>query len=194
MINNVQIGETIKQYREKKKITQRDLATKISRTESSIRKYENGSIEIPLSVLDEISIALDVPVLDLVSSGIKNNFDNSNEKSDEKLDFYENLCHLYFKGVMTWSKDRLITDIEDSIKIQAHLSELLLRYKKLIENYVGHVYEITRSMDDNEEFNKISEEGKLIYMEEALTNALERDMEEMAMWIKMFAMKVTRPL
>lgn len=57
-MNNVKIGNKIKQLRLINQMTQKELAKCIGKTESSIRKYEKGLIEIPLNVLDEIAKAL----------------------------------------------------------------------------------------------------------------------------------------
>lgn len=59
------IGQNIKRYR-KGKMTQQELADKIGKTESSIRKYEKGIVTIPLNVLEKIASALDVDVSDLM--------------------------------------------------------------------------------------------------------------------------------
>lgn len=61
------IGKRIKQYR-KGKMTQKELAAKIHRTESSIRKYEKGLITIPLNILEEIASALGVTAFDLMGA------------------------------------------------------------------------------------------------------------------------------
>lgn len=61
-INNNEIGEKIKKHRKAKKITQKELAEKIGRTESSIRKYESGATEAPFSVLGSIANALEIPL------------------------------------------------------------------------------------------------------------------------------------
>lgn len=61
------IGHRIKECRKAKKMTQQQLAQIIGKTESSIRKYEKGVIETPLSVLKEIANALDVPYINLIS-------------------------------------------------------------------------------------------------------------------------------
>ena len=59
------IGMNIKKYR-KGKFTQQELADKIGKTESSIRKYEKGLVTIPLDVLNRIATALEVKVADLM--------------------------------------------------------------------------------------------------------------------------------
>ncbi len=57
-MNNVKIGSKIKQLRMINQMTQKELARCIGKTESSVRKYEKGLIEIPLNVLEEIAKAL----------------------------------------------------------------------------------------------------------------------------------------
>ena len=66
-MNNIFIGKKIKEARNKASITQQCLADKINKTESSIRKYEKGLVDIPLNVLNKIADALDVSVNDLLS-------------------------------------------------------------------------------------------------------------------------------
>nr|WP_307991267.1 helix-turn-helix transcriptional regulator [uncultured Niameybacter sp.] len=65
-MDNVSLGLKIKELRKEKKITQQELADKIGRTESSIRKYEKGLIDIPNSVLSQIATALDTSLQYLI--------------------------------------------------------------------------------------------------------------------------------
>lgn len=65
------LGQTIKIYRKQRKMTQSQLAEAIGKKETTIRKYENGDIEPPLSVLQDLSIIFGVSLLDLL-----NNSDN----------------------------------------------------------------------------------------------------------------------
>ena len=60
------LGMNIKAARKKKKMTQPQLAELINRTESSIRKYEKGLIDVPNEVITEIAKALDVLPTDLL--------------------------------------------------------------------------------------------------------------------------------
>lgn len=62
------IGLNIKEQRKTKGLTQKDLAQRINRTESSIRKYEKGLVDIPNKVINEIALALDVPISDLIDT------------------------------------------------------------------------------------------------------------------------------
>ncbi len=54
------IGEKIKEARKNKKMTQKQLAGAINRSTSVIQKYEAGTTEPPLSVVEKIALALDV--------------------------------------------------------------------------------------------------------------------------------------
>ncbi len=65
-MNNKIIGENIKKFR-KGHYTQAQLAKKINRTESSVRKYEKGLVEIPIGVLEQIADALNCTIRDLIA-------------------------------------------------------------------------------------------------------------------------------
>ena len=62
------IGQNIKSIRRSKKITQQALADQIGRAKSTIQQYEKGSIEIPVSVLEKIAIALDITFEELTGA------------------------------------------------------------------------------------------------------------------------------
>ena len=60
------VGQKIKQQRKKQKITQLDLANLIGKTESSVRKYEKGLVNIPTDVLELIAEKLDITPFALI--------------------------------------------------------------------------------------------------------------------------------
>jgi transcriptional regulator with XRE-family HTH domain len=60
-MNYVEIGKKIKKLRKELRMTQQQLANKIYKAESSIRKYEKGNVDIPVSVLISIANALETP-------------------------------------------------------------------------------------------------------------------------------------
>lgn len=66
-LSDQEIGKKIKQYR-KGKMTQQELAAKIGKTESSIRKYEKGLVTIPLDVLEAIASTLGITAFDLMGA------------------------------------------------------------------------------------------------------------------------------
>jgi transcriptional regulator with XRE-family HTH domain len=58
-------GEKIRAFRMAKGITQKQLGEAIGRTESSIAKYEQGKVEMPMSILEHLASVLSVDVLDI---------------------------------------------------------------------------------------------------------------------------------
>lgn len=60
------VGMNIKQARKQKKMKQKELAELIGRTESSIRKYEKGLIDVPNEVIGLIARTLDVSPAELL--------------------------------------------------------------------------------------------------------------------------------
>lgn len=60
------VGMNIKQARKQKKMKQKELAELIGRTESSIRKYEKGLIDVPNKVIGLIARTLDVSPAELL--------------------------------------------------------------------------------------------------------------------------------
>lgn len=60
------IGENIRTLRKIRKMTQKDLAEKIKKSEISIRKYESNSTIPPMNVLHSIADALDVSTFTLM--------------------------------------------------------------------------------------------------------------------------------
>lgn len=61
----IEFGKRVKAARKKKKLTQVQLADIIGKKEATIRKYENGTIEAPWNVIEDIATALDVSPFDL---------------------------------------------------------------------------------------------------------------------------------
>ncbi len=56
------VGEKIKSFRKMKKYTLDDLAKKIFKSKSTLSKYENGEIIMDISTLNDISLALEIPI------------------------------------------------------------------------------------------------------------------------------------
>lgn len=82
------IGKNIRKYRKNNKLTQSELAKKIGRTESSIRKYEKGIVKIPMSLLEKIAEAFDVKLSNLCEKEplIITNADRIRNMTDEELE------------------------------------------------------------------------------------------------------------
>ena len=58
--NPKQTGQNIAYYRESRGMTKTDLASAIGKTESIVRKYENGQIDIPQVALAKLATVLRV--------------------------------------------------------------------------------------------------------------------------------------
>lgn len=57
------VGARIKQKRKEKKLTQKELAILIGKTESSIRKYEKNLVDIPSKVIEDLARVLDTTTI-----------------------------------------------------------------------------------------------------------------------------------
>ena len=62
------IGDNIKKYRKLDRMTQVELAQKINKSESTIRKYEANNVKPDFSVLDDIANVLGCTLIDLVNT------------------------------------------------------------------------------------------------------------------------------
>ena len=54
-LDYAEIGQRIKELRKKKGYSQQELADMLRKSLRTVQKYETGEIEIPISVLDELS-------------------------------------------------------------------------------------------------------------------------------------------
>lgn len=62
------VGMNIRQARKRKKMTQKQLADALEYSESSICKYEQGLVEIPLVIIERIANILEVDSSELLDS------------------------------------------------------------------------------------------------------------------------------
>ncbi|KXG42648.1 helix-turn-helix domain-containing protein [Tepidibacillus decaturensis] len=85
------IGGNIKKARKNKKLTQQELADKIGKTESSIRKYEKGLVQVPTDVLQQIADVLDVKLSELMGWDEFDKRFNSNEEVSKEVKLIENV-------------------------------------------------------------------------------------------------------
>jgi phage related transcriptional regulator len=78
-VNNIEIGEKIRKWRKLKKMTQEQLARKIEMNVKSIQRYETDTNPIPIDVLNNIAIALNIGIDKLICE------ENTQNTSDIKL-------------------------------------------------------------------------------------------------------------
>lgn len=105
------IGMNIKKYR-KGKFTQQELADKIGKTESSIRKYEKGLVTIPLDVLNRIATALGVEVSDLM--GISDHLKDAEQTIHKTTSFRDYLGVLGYEVHESPYNDKWVISIKES--------------------------------------------------------------------------------
>lgn len=108
-MDNVKIGNKIKQLRMINQMTQKELAKCIGKTESSIRKYEKGLIEIPLNVLDEIANALNASRKVLLLEG-----------EEEKEDILDSVRMEIAQKLIDSLKNKDIENLEKTIISSLH--------------------------------------------------------------------------
>lgn len=108
-MDDKKIGMNIKKYR-KGKFTQQELADKVGKTESSIRKYEKGLVAIPLDVLDKIATALEVTIPDLMPDY----FENTMQALHETNMFKQYLDILGYEVHESPYNDKWVIHIKDS--------------------------------------------------------------------------------
>ena len=65
------IGDNIKKYRKLARITQVQLAEKIQKSESTVRKYEANNVKPDFAVLNDIADALGCTLMDLLDENKK---------------------------------------------------------------------------------------------------------------------------
>ena len=112
-LNDNKIGMNIKKYR-KGKMTQQELADKIGKTESSIRKYEKGLVTIPLDVLNNIATTLEVKVADLM--GISELLDDAEQSVQKSISFKDYLEILGYEIYESPFNDKWGIHIKESDK------------------------------------------------------------------------------
>ncbi|MBQ9011976.1 MAG: helix-turn-helix transcriptional regulator [Bacilli bacterium] len=113
------IGDNIKKYRKKNKLTQKQLGEMINKSTISIRKYESNSIKPSIEVLFSLTNALNVTIDDLV------NEENINQV-DFEVSFLEGLTKELIPGTSYHTlDDNGKKQIEKAYKIGSELIELI---------------------------------------------------------------------
>lgn len=62
LLKDLNVGNNIKKYRKEKGLTQLELGQSINKSESTIRKYESGAVNITMDTLSKIAAILGVPI------------------------------------------------------------------------------------------------------------------------------------
>lgn len=112
------LGENIKKYRKQKGLTQKDLASKVGVTASTITKYEKGDLEPNLDIIKKIAKALDISYIEII--------DDEYQDADER-------------EIIDTLRKIVGADMYDSIQLQQkrRLNEFKRYMKKLTPRDLG---------------------------------------------------------
>jgi transcriptional regulator with XRE-family HTH domain len=165
----IKLGDNIRKYRLIKGYKQKELAEILNIKRSTYSNYENNRRVPEIDVLEKIAKALDVTIHDLIEMS------------------YENLIKTNSRSVEIWINDKVFSN-EEKEAIQMHFSELLLRYKKLINTASNEKIKLQEFKKYYEEYNKklekpLSEEE---IQEKFWNDNLNKEISEIENWIKTF--------
>ena len=73
MSSSEEIGKAIQKQRKAQKITQKEFAQRLGKSERTIQKYESGEILLKINVLKQIANELNVPWQELLFAKVTNN-------------------------------------------------------------------------------------------------------------------------
>lgn len=189
-------GERIRAARKNANMTQAELAQKLGISYVGVSQWENGLRQPKYETLKKIADAIGVEWYDLVppeestqmiaahtndviareenqgKAFVKTWPPESSFPSDNDRHMAD-LTDLYYRGVLNWAEDGLFSETE-TITIKMHFSELLLKYKQLVERMVY----AKRSL---EEIN--GAEFQQILIQQRLTGDLKKELDELKAWI-----------
>ena len=121
------IGQRIKMCRRRAKLTQKELAQKIGKTESSIRKYEGDLIRPPMDVIEDIAAALGVEPVELLNAKLE----SPNVKTSTAPDSSE---IMNFTRTLIEQQQNMIDSLQKTVDSQQEriqqLEELVQTYEK----------------------------------------------------------------
>lgn len=149
-------GDTIKKLREKKKLTQKQLAEKLMVTDKAVSKWETGRGFPDISILSELAEALSVSVPELLTGDVAANKNVSANMKRSK--FYVcpicgNVIHAMGEGVFSCCGIRLpaleeeVPDRAHRIMVESVEGELFLSLNHPMEK--GHFVSFIAYISDN---------------------------------------------
>ncbi|SFG50901.1 helix-turn-helix domain-containing protein [Oribacterium sp. WCC10] len=139
-----EIGEKIRLYRKKQRLTLDDLAKIICKSKATVSKYEKGEISIDISTLYDIASALEVNIEQLLYEKPVHN----NEYSGSKIPhFFRDLTHFYgywydgrSNSVLRMRFDVSHSDVENQQKLMGYLNFSDYEHYPICENtYYGTI-------------------------------------------------------
>ena len=156
----VDLGLCIKNIRKIRKLTVQELADKIHKSKATVSKYENGGISLDILTLNEIAMALNISLYELLPKRDYYNYQKKITKYEEIPSFFRNnkSIYAYYYDGRNKSIIESVLIIEDQItdgkrKVIMYMNIEDINYPQACENsYIGNIshYDvITRINLDN---------------------------------------------
>lgn len=143
------VGERIREKRRALGISMAELGKILGISAAAVSRYELGQRQIKLEMLKKIAIALNVPVNEL--------FDDDASFEKEHANY---LVETYERGVKIWINDKAFSEREKT-RLAQHYSDLLLRYKRIINSFVDAKYSLYLYDDISDELTRRKLKGAL---------------------------------
>lgn len=177
------VGKKIRCRRIELGLSQTELASRMGYNDrSTIAKIESGK-----NHLTEPKIKQFADVLHTTPEFLMD-LDDDNE-----LTLYNHLIKMYYKGISVWSGDKLTTAQDQKVYLM-HFSELLLRYKKLLEKAVNVRFKSRHYLESIKDFNESREhplsEQELI--KQYLDQELEIEIHDLESWVETITLYLSK--
>lgn len=168
------LSQNIKKFRKKSNLTQKELGEKIYKSEISIRKYESGKVNIPVSTLFDICMALGVTLEEILGSDIDIYYTDNNLSDDV---FTNMLMDVSQKAL---EKANKVISETDRIVSEAGVSDI--DYSFLLEAEIAFLSNTNVEKSFNYSFDDLAKKGGyhnllIIAIEKAIKQTL-IDIEE----------------
>lgn len=89
-------GSVIAKKRKQKNISQKELGVRLNVSESTISRYEDGKVDMPVSVLPMVSNACDFPMTEYAvaweNKSVKDFFNKALRGNEEAADYFATYC------------------------------------------------------------------------------------------------------
>jgi transcriptional regulator with XRE-family HTH domain len=136
MLDSKEIGQQIRKCRKEKKLTQKNLANILGVAESTIQKYEYGTVHsIPSTVLNQLADALEVSVWTLL--GV-----SKNEAYSEAINYH--IMGDFYEDENEKRRGELLLKIVNSDKNKGKLSKIVKTRMKMLNMSFEELSNITQ--------------------------------------------------
>ena len=125
------MSKNLKKYMELKGKTRIDICNDLKISYTTFADWVNGKVYPRIDKLELLANYFGIDKSDL----IEDKFQAKSEHSEEYTRLTD-LCNIQFKSVITWTEDTFYNEYE-TIALRDHLSDLLFRYKSILETLNG---------------------------------------------------------